>query len=215
MTSRESAASPERMTPRERLQGVILDAHMRAAVETYRSFGLEYEAQQGPAETDQERAIATSDFVVGHIDFDPNTSPKPVHAGRILGYSFFTLLDSTTPSDYMARVVGEDNRAYSRESVAAPVKRLRVQLMKSAEDRGSRDQGLIFVAPGMSPAAVHIDDVDYAVKGSHNQYDDYNLASLDKVADLFSDEAIDKLSDDICSVIMNAIEASDVQTSVV
>jgi len=190
---------------------------MRAAVETYGRFGLEYEeAQQGAVETEQERALATSDFVVGVIDFDPDANPKPVHAGRILGYSFFTLLDSATPTDYMAQVVGEANKAYGRESVVAPLKRLRVQLMKSAEDRDSRALGLIFVAPGKPPAAVHVQDVEYAVsRYGHDQYDDYNVAALGKVASLFTWDAIDKLSDDTCSAIMHAIEGSDVQTPVV
>jgi hypothetical protein len=128
---------------------------------------------------------------------------------------FFTLLHSETPMDYMGRAVGEINDKYSQESVDAPVKRVVLQLLNSPTDTKSRDMGLILGAPDMPPVAVHMDDVDYAVaQQAHNEYDDLNLSVINKVANLFGDEAVEHLSDETCLMLIQAIQSSDVRTAI-
>ncbi len=210
-------SSPEFLSPRQLLQGEVLDAHKEAALASYREFGLDLETWDPQLIDDFMRTdsgVELSQHVIGCVDFDPEAHPKPTHEGSILGYSHFVLIDSATPTDYLAVGVGEKNENYARESVEAPVKRIRVRLLTSPEDVATEVEGLIFVAPGMTPSAVHMDDVNYAALQEHNRYDDWNLGAVDKVAALFGDEAVDRLSDATCQVLINAVQSSDVRAYV-
>ena len=141
-------------------------------------------------EEDLQQLLTGKDLVLSTIEFNSDV----VHEGPILGSPNFKMFWSGA----WGNIEPENG---TKSAIYSPAKIVDVHFSDKPHDGG-----LIYLCADLPPVAVHAADIEYVTKLTGVDESDFRI--IDLVEANFGAEAVEYISDETCSKIMNAMQAT-------